>query len=257
MNEKAIDDNEPQSSSTTREPCAHPHEVDSASLSSGTKPKGPGSRMLGMKLTEKQQAIWDLFESGKTRPEIAALLSISVSYISHTLMRIRKKLGVKAVPCGQKPLEVTNPEKAAAILDALSEADPYVKISEAFQAAGLPPQVKQALLRRLRVKYNGEITELKALKTAEILELLGKKINLALSYMDDKVMSEASFRDLALGTTAMIEKRQLLRGEPTQIISDNERKKLHELIPSLIAEAQRRGITIEGKVTEKLVEDAK
>jgi hypothetical protein len=52
----------------------------------------------------------------------------------------------------------------------------------------------------------------------------------------------------------MIEKRQLLRGEPTQIISDAERKKLHELLPLAIAEAQRRGLTLDGQVTERIIE---
>ncbi len=45
----------------------------------------------------------------------------------------------------------------------------------------------------------------------------------------------------------MVEKRQLLRGEATVIVSDLERKKLNELLPLLIAEGQRRGITIEGE----------
>jgi hypothetical protein len=91
----------------------------------------------------------------------------------------------------------------------------------------------------------------RSLKSGEIVDALNHKIDLALRYMDDKTMSEASFRDLALGTAAMIEKRQLLRGEPTAIISDAERAKLHELLPLAIAEAQRRGLTIEGQVTEK------
>jgi hypothetical protein len=45
----------------------------------------------------------------------------------------------------------------------------------------------------------------------------------------------------------LIEKRQLLSGAPTVIVSDLERKKLNELLPLLIAEGQRRGIC--GKAT--------
>jgi hypothetical protein len=65
----------------------------------------------------------------------------------------------------------------------------------------------------------------RSLKSGEIVDALNHKIDLALRYMDDKTMSEASFRDLALGTTAMIEKRQLLRGEPT---ADHFRRRARE-----------------------------
>jgi hypothetical protein len=51
-----------------------------------------------------------------------------------------------------------------------------------------------------------------------------------------------------LGLGVMIEKRNLLRGEPTAIISDHERKKLHELLPALLEEAKRRGaVTLDEK----------
>ncbi len=71
-----------------------------------------------------------------------------------------------------------------------------------------------------------------------------------LHYLDDKVAGEASARDLAMGISQLVEKQQLLRGMPTAITSDLERKKMLELAPLLIAEAQRRGITIEGQVRE-------
>lgn len=215
--------------------------------------------LLGMKLTAKQQRIHTMrlppYEGGegKTRPQIAAELGISEPVVSKTITAINKKLGVKVAP-GNKPVEIANPEKAAAILDAGTE--PLLKVSEAMIAAGLPEKVRDSLLRRLKSKYYGVVTEVRNLKTQEILDMLGKNIHRALTYMDDKVMAEASFRDLALGTTAMIEKRALLRGEPTQIVSDHERKKLHELLPALIAEGQRRGITLEGTVMEKTVSPA-
>ena len=215
--------------------------------------------LLGKALTAKQQALWDLKQAGKTRPQMAAELGISEPVVSKTIAVIRKKLGLQTPSPREASglvIEKTNPEKAAAIIDGATEPEALMKVSEAMVAAGLPEKVRISLLRRLKVKYFGAITEIRNLKTQEILDMLGKKIHLALSYMDDKVMAEASFRDLALGSTAMIEKRQLLRGEPTQIVSDHDRKKLHELLPLLIEEGQRRGITFEGKVTEKVVSPA-
>ena len=213
--------------------------------------------LLGMKLTDRQKVLWDMKLEGKSRPQIAADLGISVPAVSKTITTIRKKLGIVADHAGEGGrTEDVDPEKAAAIIDAATEPEALIKVSEAMKAAGLPEKVRASLLHRIKVKYFGAVTEIRNLKTQEILDLLGKKIHLALTYMDDKVMAEASFRDLALGSTAMIEKRALLRGEPTQIISDHERKKLHELLPLAIAEAQRRGITLQGTVAEKTIEPA-
>ena len=80
-----------------------------------------------------------------------------------------------------------------------------------------------------------------------------EKLHMIRHYMDDKTMAEASARDLGLIAGVLIEKRQLLRGEPTQIISDHERRKIHELMPELVAEAKRRGLTVDGQVLEKTV----
>lgn len=211
--------------------------------------------LLGKPLTAKQQRIQDMRGEGKTRPQIASELGISEPVVNKTITVIRKKLGeTSKMKSGRLPLEVCNPEKAAALIDGATEPEGLQKVRDAMRDAGLPEAVKTSLLRRLKVKYFGAVTEIRNLKTQEILDMMGKKIHLALSYMDDKVMAEASFRDLALGATAMIEKRALLRGEPTQIVSDLERKKLHELLPALLAEANRRGVTIPGTVTEKIVE---
>ena len=214
--------------------------------------------LLGKPLTAKQAMINGFREAGKTRVQIAAELGISENVVSKTIFTINKKKGIVAKP-GQdggdaSSIERKDPERAAALFDVVSEPA-LLKVSEAMEQAGLPEKVRTSLLRRLKVKYFGAVTEIRNLKTQEILDLLGKKIHLALSYMDDKVMAEASFRDLALGSTAMIEKRALLRGEATQIISDLERRTMHQLLPALIFEAQRRGITVEGTAT--VVSDAK
>jgi predicted transcriptional regulator len=212
--------------------------------------------LLGKPLSEQQVRIHALREAGRSYREIAADLGVSAQVVGNALVLIRRKLGIR-VPVGRgvgSRLAERDPERVARALDAASEPEALVKVREAMAAAGLPESVRTSLLRRLKVRYFGVVSECRNLKTSEVLDLLGKKIHLALSYMDDKVMAEASFRDLALGSTAMIEKRQLLRGEATVIISDLERKKLHEMLPALIAEGQRRGITVDGTAT--VVKDA-
>lgn len=192
-------------------------------------------------LTQRQQEIWDLKQEGKTQVEIANTLGISGPVVNKTITACNKKFGLKRDP-SFRAVENTNPERFAAIVDGMTE--PLQKLVDAMEANGVPDRAAQALIRRIRTKFFDTVTEVKNLKTIEIDDMLGKKIHLFLSYMDDKVVGEASARDLAMGVAQLIEKRQLLRGEPTQIISDHERKKLNELTPLLIAEAQRRGLVI-------------
>lgn len=216
---------------------------------------------LGMKLTAKQQAAYDLTRpekdggQGKTYGEAATILGISKPVVSKTLQAVYRKLGLRNGERGTEgrtATELRNPEKAAAAIDALT--DPLEKVKDALAAAGLPGKVSDALLRRLRVKFFGAVTEVRAFKTQELVRMCEEKLGMIDHYLDDKVMAEASARDLGLMAGVLIEKRQLLKGEPTQIISNDDRKKLHELMPALIAEGRRRAITVEGQVTEITIE---
>lgn len=227
-----------------------------SSSSSGEAPAGPAHK----KLTAKQQQAYDLRMAGKTRAEGAVIMGISKPVYSKTLQAAYKKLGISHRKNGDpnsNSTEIKDPEKFASVLDAATEPEAKLEsIRKVYREYGLPMAASEALLKRIRQKYFGVVEATRSLKSGEIVDALNHKIDLALRYMDDKTMAEASFRDLALGTTAMIEKRQLLRGEPTQIVSDHERAKLHELVPLLIQEAQRRGLTVDGQVTERKLEPA-
>lgn len=205
----------------------------------------------------KQQAVYDMKVAGKTLAEIAHILGISRPVVSKTLQACYKKLGITRK--GRLDLtlhgqEHSNPEVVAAVLDAGTE--PLQKLKDAFKAAGLPVPASEALLKRIRHKYFGVTHAVKALKTNEIVGMIEEKLDMIRFYLDDKVMAEASARDLMLGAGVLIEKRNLLRGEPTQILSDKERKTIHELMPELLAEAKRRGLTVDGQVTGKTSEPA-
>lgn len=231
---------------------------DQPAATSSSSASGSPAPVDRKKLTAKQQRIYDLKVDGKTRQEIAAEVGISVPVVSKTLVTCYRKLGIKP---GESPMqnatEFRNPEVAAGAL--LAASDPWIDrkkeaidaINKQLQAAGLPGKVSEALVRRLASKYAGAVYAAKELRTAEILEMLGKKIDLCAFYLDDKVMGEASARDIMLGMSALIEKRNLLRGEPTQIISDRDRMKLNELMPALLAEAKRReAVTVDGNTGE-------
>lgn len=209
-------------------------------------------------LTARQQALWDMAQPagdgtpGRTRTDIAKELGISVPVVSKTLAACRKKLGItdaKDRADRRRELDVLAPEQFAARLDVATEPDKLRTVRQALVDAGISEKAAEAYVARLKRRYPGVLAAGKALKTAELADLLDRKLDMALNAIDEHVILEASFRDLALGATAMIEKRQLLRGQPTAITSDLERKKLVELTPLLLAEAKRRGITIEGTAT--------
>jgi len=232
--------------------------LNAAPPADSTVPSSSQDRLVGAALTQKQQVTYDMKVAGKTLKEIAHILGISRPVVSKTLGACYKKLGIRKKD-RLRGTVLTNPELAAAAIDAAADPTAFTaqqaidRVNEQLKAAGLPAKVNHALIRRLRVKYANAVMATRELRTTEILEMLGKKIDLAAFYLDDKVMAEASARDIMLGLGVLIEKRNLLRGEPTAIVSDHERKKLHELLPLMIAEAQRRGITVDGQVTSKEV----
>ena len=67
------------------------------------------------------------------------------------------------------------------------------------------------------------------------------------------MLAEGAARDLAVTFGILFDKGQLLRGEPTQVRTYEQRERIHELIPALLNEAKRRGITIDQEEKESPV----
>ena len=207
-------------------------------------------------LPAQQARIWELKRAGKTNKEIAAAVDCSENVVRKQLTTIYRKLGIKG---GRDDLskrsltEVRQPEQAAALIDAAT--DPFANIVDAIRASGLPESTGQALLRRLRAKFHLAGDQIRAIKTADMIRLLEEKIHLGFQFLDEKAAADASWRDLTVGISAMIEKHQLLSGKPTAVYDFNTRKKLEVLIPEFLAEARRRGITVEGEFTRIVAND--
>ena len=70
---------------------------------------------------------------------------------------------------------------------------------------------------------------------------------------DPQVWNRASARDLAAISALMIDKRQLRRGEPTQVIKIQDIRKLDEMAKVLHEEMERRGMLVD--VTPEPVAD--
>lgn len=132
----------------------------------------------------------------------------------------------------------------------MADGDPFATLKAAGKAAGLKDNQIQGLIRRIRAQY-GEVTEeLKNIHSGMIADELTKKAWMALSYIDDFSLAQQDAKGLAIIAGILLEKRQLLRGEPTQIISTEERAGLDELAKALMHESDRRGLIIDMEPTQ-------
>ena len=118
-----------------------------------------------------------------------------------------------------------------------------VAFKDTATACGVNPQIIEALMKRLSLSINNN----KSYSPKEALEQIDSKIAMALDCMDDFTFANASLKELGIYFGIMVDKGQLLRGQPTQILSVEERKNITQLIPALLKEAQRRGITIDAE----------
>lgn len=116
-----------------------------------------------------------------------------------------------------------------------------VAFKDAAMACGVNPQIIDALMQRLSLSINNN----KSYSPKETLEQIDSKIAMALDCMDDFTFANANLKELGIYFGIMVDKGQLLSGLPTQILSVGERENITQLIPALLVEAKRRGITID------------
>lgn len=155
--------------------------------------------------------------------------------------RIREASGRKV------KIEFTRPEAAAVALDFVGSPPGFDPVSfEAFcKQAGLPKPVTDGVLKRLKTRFAPVVGEIQRHTTKHFQDMIDDRIGRALGYLDDFALSAASAKDLAVTIGILIEKRALLRGEPTQILTVEERQNLNVLVSAVVQEATRRGITID------------
>lgn len=173
--------------------------------------------------------------------------------------RTRKPAGGQRVdrPMGDfKQKNVDNPEAGKltggrmAELLAIIATNPDDVVAKLAKDAGFPHHVTQNFIKRLRIQGGAFKETVQKLGRRELVEKLDEKISLGLHFMDDFALAGMDGKDLAIMIGILIEKKQLLEGRPTQILSFEERKHLSELLPAYVKEAARRGITIDATAVE-------
>ena len=140
-----------------------------------------------------------------------------------------------------KATESTNPELFAEFLVQFAE-NPECNVSEIARRLGFPPRTAVELEKRLQTRYLPLLKEVEKTTTKSLLQKIDKALPLILDRMSDKdLLKDITLRDAAVAAGVLIEKRQLLMGEPTQIMTFEERKSINELGPALLIELEKRG----------------
>lgn len=129
-------------------------------------------------------------------------------------------------------------------------SNPDDAVRRIAKAEGFPFHATEKFIKRLRVTHANFKEAVQKLGRRELVEKLDEKIALGLHYMDDFSMSGMDGKDLAIMLGILIEKKQLMEGRPTAILSFEERRNLSELLPAFVQEARRRGLTVDATAVE-------
>ena len=222
----------------------------------GAIPGKPETEMQ-RRAREKRKRIYDLRADGNSWDEIGAAMSLAPKTCLVYCERAIKDEGLPRLSEGQgkndkRSLEVTRPEAAATVMAAMTMAevagdDPkYKDLKDACKKAGIKPSIAAALIKRLQTgNYSIVAAEAKRLVGKDLVETLEKKMHLVTEYLDEFAVSQSPAKDLGIILNILIQNHQLLSNQPTHIIDFNSRQQLNVLLPAMIAEAKRRGVTLE------------
>ena len=124
--------------------------------------------------------------------------------------------------------------------------DPTADIEDIAKRYGMTPAMVRGLRAKVQTTLQPVPTPLRRATNARMLELIEDRQLSVMEAMTDSKLQKAGLREQVYALDRLFNIRQLLRGEPTQIVSIDDRKPLNELVPALVKAAQRRGIIIDG-----------
>lgn len=199
---------------------------------------------------ERRKQVYDMRRAGNTWEDIA-----EISGLRETTCKAYMKaaIAVDGLPdftdtaVNANALETRNEAAAMDVMVAASEPfsdERFHELREACKKNGLAPRVANGLIQRLKSKYAPVVGELKRLSVEQMSGEFEKKINLVLHYIDEYAISQASAKDLGALLGILVDRHQLLNNRPTAIVDMTTRQQLSELVPAVVEEARRRGISL-------------
>ena len=225
-------------------------------------------------VTAKQRMAYDLRSKGMTWEAIGAQMgTVAQTARNHVLGAVKRglrpilteKMFVRRLaPNPGEPRRIERMKAGEGMFEgdkrdgAPPEFDPRAFI-EMAASAGIPPRVAGALARRIEAAYGPVRSEIKKLTLAEQVTATTAAAQLVLAHIDEVSIAGMNAKDLAIAYGVLVDKALVLGGKPNVVVDFNVRSRIEILMPAMLAEAARRGITVEGvfsKITETVDADA-
>ncbi len=112
-----------------------------------------------------------------------------------------------------------------------------------FKAAGIACGYDPSTMERLAARCQGRALSAKGrvkLTDPELVAAIDAQLVRVFEYFDDHTLAQMSGRDLLVGAGILIDKRQVLRGEPTAITKFQDMRHMDEVMEMFRKEAARR-----------------
>ena len=109
----------------------------------------------------------------------------------------------------------------------------------------MPESTAHAVIKRLETRYLPLKANIEDVKTETLLGLVSTNARRVLERVSDEDIDRASLKDKAIAAGIYVDKRQLLSGQPTAILSWEERDHRDKLWDAVLREAQRRGYIVD------------
>ena len=119
---------------------------------------------------------------------------------------------------------------------------------ERFKAAGIACGYDSNTMDRLAARCQGKTLSARGrvrLDDVELLAVIDDRLERVLDYLDDHALSKMDGRNLMVAAGILIDKRQILKGEPTAITKIEDMRKLDEFLAQAVEELARRGEVID------------
>ena len=113
-----------------------------------------------------------------------------------------------------------------------------------FKAAGIACGYDANTMDRLAARCQGRPLSARGrvrLDDVELLATIDDRLERVLDYLDDHALSKMDGRNLMVAAGILIDKRQILRGEPTAITQFQDFRKLDDYLKQAAEELRRRG----------------
>lgn len=145
-----------------------------------------------------------------------------------------------------KTLEARDPDAAAEIIAGVTQMHPMLRpVAQAAEQLGLSPDLVKGLLRRVRTDYLPLHDALEMISSDSLEKLFGNSAEMILRSITFEDIENAGLRDKMVSAGIALDKRNLLRGLPTERISIEDREALSRLLPIIEREARRREVEID------------